>query len=913
MQRPPARSELAKITQRAELARRALVAAKTESARSDALLAEVRAALALEQLADSAQKLDPSLRAALVQTGDLSAEQAVEAIAALSANELPAALDPIASVLSASEWRALLQRVPSASSYTWRWLRRACARGALSECLAVFERDAECNGPFIADVYEAHGRAGAARFASHARAWLEGLRAEGAGGDNEDFDQGDQAAALLALPVEEARPRAIELCASIQATPDAALYFDEGYGQRDPRSTIVTVLVLVGEFERARTVFERLLARPVPWSAETDPPLPTTGLLRALDALSSALDAERRATLHRAVYDSFTARAPDPLTLSLLSDALDDPWATRCAEALIALLDAAPERALSVTVKHPWARERCIARKFAILDERLRITSLNRMDRYTLSAALMSLPNDERCARWVIDRYDALDLAIVGDQVSRYRPLQWLTHAAKQGSSLALRALVERVEAGAKLWEQPYFFENLPDDLVRAVAIRGGGALAAPQRFAEWSQLLQRFLDGANEGERERWWPSLRALHERAGDGRGLLLALRLAPEREVGAVIERWVPSGLATIHDAEALARSLDDREQKRVVIERAMQRFGPKHSYATVDWLNAALVRFVPDERAMQWLRECYAPNVISPGALPPSELRRFIEGRDLRVSDEWLRLAPSRALVSALSALGESAGPLLEQCAEACFSWWLRDGARRDVASWFSLRDFIAHASTATVCAMAEHPWELEDEWAAHEIMLRIAASRAREQDVGALDRAARTLRDRFASSEGSAWMRAVRTWVASPGTPSFERVFRPAPSDMTTRDVARDAEALGVRDAVFSLGDELSSQQGLALLTALGQRVSDAAFDRATPWIERVLAANCDAAMAALRARVARLPLRTLQERWVTESSRQRASTVLTRPFALRALAGDEGFSRIGDALVRAVDAVAKRA
>lgn len=896
---------MASIEVRIASARDALSLATSEHARADALVEEASAALERELIRERAALVHPAIRAARVRLGELSTRDVIESLRLLPETELQSAIRELVPVTSSAAWLELCAAHEAARASTGSWLDRAQTRGDFSGCLEVFSRGAACTAQFIADVFERHGADAAALFAAHARFAL-------AASPSEERSIGDEAALLLALPADEARPRVLGLSSAIE--PEGRLEFDEDYGERDPRSLVLLALISAGEIQRAFALFDRVLRAPLPWVAPGSSPLVTPGLRRSLVALSGAITAEERLALHRSVHDRFSSEPIEPSALVALCELLDEPFASRCAEALIAVINEDPARTLWISAKHPLVRARCIERSRSVIVERLSRAPLESADRYALSTALSTLPVDDALVPWVIERFAAIDRAVSEDRIARFGPLQWVLDAAKQRSMPAQRALIERLDQGERLWESPGFCDAMPEAVLRAAVRRGLGASVSRSRLVEWVRRFAWFLAGADEGERERWWPSLRALDERSGDATALLECAKVVPASEARAWADERALTRLRTMHDAEALARSLARHGLAGAVIERAMLRFGPEHPYARVDWLNALIVRFVSEERAAQWLAECYAPDPASPAALSPLQARRFIESQDVFASDAWLRRAPSKGLVDALSRLDDGAA-LLERCAAACWALWLADGARPETPAWFSLRDFIDFASLETACAMAAHPWNAESSWAAHRVCLRLGALRRRTpESVGAIIAAARTLAAGASAGDGSPWARACLAWVCEEGERSFDAVFRPvigAALAQSRADYAGDALALGVSDAVFALAEGLGANAALSFIEPMLEAVSEAAFERALPWVEAAFASDPERGFAILGPRVASLSTGVLAARWVTATSERAAAAVFARPHALRALAGDEGFERIGDALARAVDELSR--
>lgn len=901
MQRDTSRDR-AKILKSLEFARGSLVAAKSRDQRARAITREAQAAIELERLDSRAPEMHPAVRAAMVRIGALTPQQAIDSLSGITENATSLALTELVAVLPQSAWEELSRRVPSAKSRSWAWLYAALDRGALDECLAFLSRDATINAPFVANVFERYGPQAAARFAPLVRALAPGEDTD----DEDDLDDdalalGDRASLLLALPPDEIEQRALDLAAELDEVADEALVFDEDYNQRDPRSALVVLLCFVGELGRARAMFARIVRTPVPWAPEAEAPLVTPGLRRALAALSSACTAEERATIHREVHERFASRERAPHTLAMLSDTLDEPFATDNALALVAALERDPPNTLWVTAKHPTARAACVAMKREALGRLRDRDGFESRERYALSSALQWLDEDDDNVRFVLDHAQDIDRVVRGDTLPRFATTQWLLQAAQRGSERAQRALCERAAQGERLWEIPFFYKRLPDEVVRALVAPAQPERSPDRRRRDWTRLCVSLLEGATDPERALYWPKLEALLADVRSFEELLPCLRVVPPSARRALVPRFVPETLRTMHDALALTDAWPDPATQREIVERAMDRFAPDAAKWRTDWLNAALCSMVSNERAMQWLASCYGPDNIPVAAMPPQRVRDYLESVDLYATDQWLTDVPSRLLVAALASI-DSSSALLERCADACWSRWLARGADANSLAWYSLRDLVAHASARTVRAMSDHAWTLRTESLAHVLALRIDALRrsatTARDDSDALAIGARSLRDRLEINGGSPWFRAVRRWVAGGETRSFDAVFRPLASDWRDRSFADDAWSLGLVDALLSLGETLASADAIALLGALSFDASDPALQRARPWIERLVADDPAATFRALDARVGVLSIPTLVAHWVTPDTRRWPSSMFSRPHEIRALIGDHAFARL---------------
>lgn len=887
-------------------ARADLANATNEPQRADAITRESRAALELDALSSHKSALHPAVRAAMVRVGSLTEIAAIDSLGDLLDSSLSHHFDELVAVLSGDAWQALTQRFPQAKTHTWRWMYAALERGALDECFDVLSREATINATFVARVCDRFGRDRAAQFAPLVRAALSTV------GDDDGDDNGvDDTSLLLALPPEEVRPRVLELARTIEQLPTNQLFFDEDYEQRDPRSTLVLVLCAVGEIQRALELFARIVKDPIPWAREGEPPVVTPGLQRSLQALSSALTAEERALVHQSVHERFVPSTLTPNTLAALSELLIEPFATRYARALVDTIERTPAESLFTFTKHPVARPALVAQKRSALELACARDAFESRERYALSSALQSLSSDdEDDVRFVVDRVDAIENAIRGDKLARFSTTQWLLRSAQRGSSLAQEALRDQAERGVKIWQFPRFYEGLSDDLVRAVIEHAPAVANLAQHRRDAIRLRTSFLEGASADERARWWPALAARLDETPSVEALLECAHVIPSSAYGAVIDAFVPAVFRTVHDALALTRTWTDPAATREVVERALVHFADRAPQTKADWLNAQLSAIASDPCAMQWLARCYGEDAISKAALPPPRVRAYLEGVDLYANDAWLREVPSRLLVDALRATNASrADPLIKRCADACWTLWIRDGARTESAAWFSLRDLAPHASIDTTCAMAEHPWTLESEAIAHQIALRIdALRRATPSQPSLLLSAARALQDRFElvtndrTDDGSAWFRAVRRWVSEDEPRAFDAVFRPIASDWRDRDLFGDLAALGLVDEAFALGDELPPSDAIVLLETLATDVSDDAFVRALPWIRRAIDADPQRTLASLDARARAIPVELVVMHWVTSASRMWPTTIFTRPHALRALVGDAAFARIGELL-----------
>ncbi len=898
MQRDTSRDR-AKILKTIELARTSLVTAKTQEQRARAITREAQAAIELEQLDSRQPEMHPAVRAAMLRIGALEPQQAIDSLDGLTENATASALSELVAVLPLSAWDELSRRVPSAKSRSWAWLYATFDRGALDECFAFLSRYATVNGPFVAKVFERYGPEAAARFAPLVRA-LAPVQDD----NDEPADDAnviaDQLSLLLALPSDEIQQQLIDRSTALDEIADNELYFDEDYDQRDPRSMLVVALCSAGELSRARAMFARIVRTPVPWAPEGAPPLVTPGLRRALAALSATSTAEDRSTIHRSVHERFASSERSPLTLATLCDTLNEPFATDHARALAAALERDPSSNLWVTAKHPAARAACVAIKreaLGRLHDRERFES---RERYALSSALQWLDHDDDNVRFVLGHAEDIDRVLRGDNLPRFSTEQWLLQAAQRGSQLAQRAICERA-AGARLWEIPFFYKGLPDEVVRALIAPAQPALSRDLRRREWIRLCVSFLEGATEPERERAWPTVESLIAVAPRFDSLIQCLHVVPQRARRAFVARFLPHTLRSIHDARAVARTFDDPALQREIVERAMDHFAADALNVRTEWINAELVAMVSDERAMQWLAQCYGADNIPSAALPPARLRDELERLDLYATDEWLTDTPSRLLVAALASL-DGTTALLERCADACWSLWLSQGANESGDAWYSLRPLVAHASVRTALSMCEHPWTLQTESVAHELALRLdALQRSPTIDPSkssALALAARSLRDRLEIEGGSPWFLAVRRWVGGGRARSFDAIFRPLPADWPERDAREDAIALGLVDALLSLGDTLRPADATALLQTYSNAASAAALRRARPWIERALSNSPPSTLRALGARVDVLPAEKLVSHWVTPDTRQWPSAMLSRPHLIRALVGDEAFGQL---------------
>lgn len=869
------------------------------------LVDEAVASIELELLADQTVHVSPALLAASVWLGDLQIEDAIEFVSMMPDSERTVALTDLAAVLDARGWLEMVRLRPDARSLWWVWMSGARSRGAFEDIVAVCDADESVTGEMVGYVFDRWGAAAAARFAALARATL--ARRDLAGGEGAE----DDALLLLALPADEALPRALDWAQWIDELYDDEVYFDEGYDELDPRAAVVIALSFVGELARANALFERMLSRPRPWVSADVAPVLTESVRRAARALCAASSPEQRAAIQQRLFEWLDLRATsDANVLAEACVVLDEPWAGRAAERLAAMFESATSKTskissdvelITLRATHPKALAASVACKREALVASMSKSETTRQDQSLAQRVLDALPHeDEGVVSFVIEHHTALSRLLSGGASSKRDDLQWLRVAASEGSPLALAWLEAKIHERTVRWEAPQLYVKLPKQLVRRIFDQAEAGELTTNRRRDWALLAMSFARGVGDRERAVVCASHREACEALPAMRVELAAVIARDEQR--AFVRAHVPQAFRSTYDVRSLLEALDDPEARREVFEAAVEHFSVDQPFGRFDWIDASVAAFVSEECASRALDRVFAGREIPLSAMHPETLLRASRSADVESDLRWATLLQSRAVLSAIGSIAEGAHAL-QRCAGALFRGWNARGSSVYDSAWQALYELVAHVSREDAIEWATHPWPLDAVSFAHALSLALYVYRGDP----AVDRALASLVARFEAAVDRGWYRAVRTYISPTNTQSVEEVFRSCAADAAKTRVERDAVVLGIVDALLPLGVDMPSDAALAWAAQLVPHARSEAIDRARPWIERAIRASGERGFERFREHIARLGRDTIVHCWVTTESRTKPSVVLGRPWALAALGGQRVIERIAPLAARALE------
>lgn len=901
---PTLRASRARLDARLDEARARLRSATDPITIEECLVEEATVAVELELLADRASSLAPNALAAAVWLGDLSVDDAIELVCAMAPSERSVAIGDLSVVLDARAWLALTSAVPEASSQWWAWMTAARERGAVDDIIAVSLANNAVSGETVAYVFERWGAEVASRLGPLVREALAQSDAQRASAGGEGIE--DEGLLLLALPVDEAAPRALELYQTIDAIEEGELYFDEGYDELDPRAAAVIALSHAGELTRARALFERMLSRPRPWLPVSTPLSLTESIVRAHRALCAASTPEPRAALEQRLFawlEISTTR--EARRVARASEVLDEPWAERAAERLVALMDAADssdKSLLEIKVTHAKARGVSVARKCAALVELFAKPTLVHEEIARAVNLWDALPkDDEGAVEFALEHAATISRVLSGGEPARSSDSPWLREAASRGSRRALAWLEDRVARGLVWGAEAQQFVWLPKALVRRLFDDAPAASLSPNRRRAWAHLAISFARGV--GDRER--SVVCAAHDRACEAlRTLPIELASVIARgEQAAFVRAYVPSALRGPHSASALMNALEDPEARCQAFAAATEHFATSdRRYTGAEWIDTSITALVSEACAAKVLAGAYGEREVPLSALHPAALLRALDAADLERELQWVTLLQRRAVVAAIRALPEGK-PALERAARAVFRGWRARGCALDDPAWQAIFELVPHVSSEDAIAWAAHPWPIDSVSLAHALVLALYEHRDKLQAEAAL----RALLDRFEAASDRGWCRAVRTFVRRSNTKRVEDVFRGCAEDAARTGVERDAVALGIVDELLPLGVSMPSAAALEWAAQLLPHARSESVRRARAWVERALRASGERGFERLRDDIALLGRDAIVRSWVTGESRSRPSVVLARPWALAALGGPRVIERIAALAAKALE------